>query len=60
MNAIAVGVVVFGIAAAHDAVVVGDQERSEPAVGVIAEVVNGEDFAGKGVDKFSSDMFPYI
>ena len=41
MDPIAVGFVIFLVAAADNAVVVGDEKRSETALGVVGEVVGG-------------------
>ena len=48
VDPVAVGFVIFLVAAAGNAEVVGDQERSKTALGVVGEVVAVED-AGRGV-----------
>jgi hypothetical protein len=48
VNTVAVRFVIFLVAAADNAEVVGDQERSETALGVVGEVVAVE-YAGGGV-----------
>ena len=48
VNAVAVRFVIFLVAAADNAEVVGDQKRSETALGVVGEVVAVED-AGGGI-----------
>jgi hypothetical protein len=45
VDAIAIALVVFRVAAADDAVVVGDEQGSELGFGVVGEVVTGEDQA---------------
>jgi len=46
MDPVAVGFVVFGVAAADHPEAVGDEETAEGGGGVVGEVVRGEDAGG--------------
>ena len=54
MDSVAVGVVAFGVSSGGDPVGVGDEESAEGGLGVVGEVVPGEN-GGGGVARTSRE-----